>query len=528
MMLNFRHIGEWNPQLLRELKSRLNWRNGSIAMAVSVVGQLLLLLSQFSKLPGNSQPKYMNSGYCLTIMVDECDNDSFGNVLVNWPQWWTDVSVNISWLMFLGLFVGGVYSLASSFSQEEKRGTLDFIRLTPQKASTILLGKLFGVPILVYLGTALALPLQFHAVNQANISLIHVLSWDVLMVAVAFMLYLGAMLVTMWFKAQSILLAAAALLAAYQVISLGLYWSNRSYSIYSRSDVEWYGMVLGNRLSYYLVFTGLAIAGIYWLYQALERRYLQPQSTVLSKGQSYLWSLMFHLFAIGFFFSSYSYGDEAKNRLLFHVPFDFGRGNSSSSFGAVVLVTFGLFWLLLLVPVLLPSRQSLVEWSRHGSAKTHWLRSLVWDDKSPAVLAVAINMAIVSMVWLIAIALSPNRSSLPKMLLGCLITMTLVAIYSSIAHWVLFWPVNNRPAWITGIVGGLVFLPLVGAEFIPWIKDFLYLFSPFLWESIRNIPFFGVLLVWGLQLPVLAWLTMWLRKVLTKVGHSESYQNFVA
>jgi ABC-type transport system involved in cytochrome c biogenesis permease component len=526
MMLNFRHIGDWNPQLLRELKSRLNWRNGSIAMAVSVVGQLLLLLSHFSKLPGNSQAKYIDSGYCLS---PQCATDSFGNVLVNWPKLWTNVAVNISWLMFLGLFVGGVYSLSSSFSQEEKRGTLDFIRLTPQKASTILLGKLFGVPILVYLGTALALPLQFYAVDQGNISLIHVLSWDFLMLAVAFMLYLGAMLATMWFKAQSILLAAVALLAAHPVISLGFYWSDRSYlNIYSRVAVEWYGIVPGNRLSYYLVFTGLAIAGIYWLYQALERRYLQPQSTILSKGQSYLWSLTFHLFVMGFFFSNYSYGDGAKNRLLFHVPFNFGRGNSSSGFGEVVLVTFGLFWLLLLVPVLLPSRQSLVEWSRHGSAKTHWLRSLVWDDKSPAVLAVAINMAIISMAWLIASALSPNRSSLPKMLLGCLITMTLVTIYSSIAHWVLFWPVNNRPAWITGIVGGLVFLPLIGAVFIPWSKDFLYLVSPFLWNSIRSTPFFGVLFIWGIQLTVLAWLTMRLRKVLTKVGRSESYQHFVA
>jgi hypothetical protein len=525
-MLNFKHIDDWNPQLLRELKSRLNWRNGSIAMAVSVVGQLLLLLSQFSKLPAGFQAKSTDNSYCLAIVdkiINKCATDSFGNVLVNWPKWWTDVSVNISWLIFLGLFVGGVYSLASSFSQEEKRGTLNFIRLTPQKASTFLLGKLFGVPILVYLGTALALPLQFYAVDQANISLIRVLSWDILMVAIAFMLYLGAMLATMWFKAQSILLSAAALLAAYQVMSVGLYWSRSN----SRTDLEWYGMVLGNRLSYYLVFTGLAIAGIYWLYQALERRYLQPQSTVLSKGQSYLWSLMFNLFAMGFFFSHHIDGNGAKTSLLFHVPFSF-RGNSSSSFGEVVLVTFGLFWLLLLVPVLLPSRQSLVEWARHSSAKTHWLRSLVWDDKSPAVLAVAINMAIISMAWLIAIALSPNRSSLPKMLLGCLITMTLVTIYSSIAHWVMFWPVNNRPAWITGIVGGLVFLPLIGAVFIPWSKDFLYLVSPFLWNSIRSTPFFGVLFIWGIQLTVLAWLTMRLRKVLTRAGRSESYQHFVA
>jgi hypothetical protein len=522
-MFNFNRIGDFNPQLLRELKSRLSWRNGLIAVAISAICQLLILLSQYSKLPTQPQIGYQNSKYCMAVLKSKCTIDNFGNILINWPQWWAEVSVNVSWLMFYGLFVGGVYLLASSFSQEEKRGTLNFIRLTPQKASTIFVGKLLGVPILVYLGTALALPMQFYAAHQAHISRLHVLSWDLSMLAMALMIYLGAILATMWFQTQSILLAVLALLAAYPIIYSSLHWYK------GRARWEWYGMAMGNHITSYLTFTGLATAGIYWLYKALERRYLQPKATVLNKKQSYLWSLMVHLFSMGFFV----YHEDLKysgiaGRLSFHAPLGFG--SSSDSFANSILAVFGLVWLLLLVPLLLPSRQSLVEWSRHGSAKTRSLHSLIWNDKSPAVLAVAVNVVIASIVWLIPVVLFTNRASLIQLLIGCSITLFLAAIYSSIAHWVLFWQVNNRPVWIAAIIGVLVLLPLLGPSIISFGMNIsenpVFLFSPFLWNSIRNVPIFTSLLICGLLVAVLGWLTLRLQRVITKVGRSESYQAF--
>jgi hypothetical protein len=529
-MFNFERIGDLNPQLLRELRSRLSWRNGLIAVAISAIGQLLLLLSQYSKLPENPQPTYPTNSYCMAVLDRKCTTDSLGNILINWPKWWAEVAIGASWLMFFGLFVGGVYLLASSFSQEEKRGTLNFIRLTPQKASTIFLGKLLGVPILVYLSTALALPLQFYAANQAHISRLHVLSWDIFMGAMASVFFLGAMLATMWFRAQSILLAAGAIFATSQVIFNSLHWHEDSYS---RGGYEWYGLVLGNRLSYYLVFIGLAMVGVYWLYKALERRYLQPQATVFSKGQSYLWSLMFHLFLMGFYVDSSSHKALGINhRLSFHLPFNFGGDSSGTYLGNNILTVFGLVWLLLLVPLLLPSRQSLVEWSRHGTAKAHSLRSLIWHDKSPAVLAVAINVSIASMVWLTPIVLFTNRLYLTKILLGCFITIVLAAIYSSIAHWVLFWQVNNRPLWIAGIVGALLCSPVLGATVISFgistSKNPLFLFSPFVWTSIKAVSTPITLLICGLLAMVLSWLVLRLQRVIAKVGRSESYQNFAA
>uniref|UniRef100_A0ACD5H3E0 Uncharacterized protein n=1 Tax=Desertifilum tharense IPPAS B-1220 TaxID=1781255 RepID=A0ACD5H3E0_9CYAN len=44
-------VGEWNPQLFRELKGRMKSRNIAIAVAVSLLTQLLVLFSFYQKLP---------------------------------------------------------------------------------------------------------------------------------------------------------------------------------------------------------------------------------------------------------------------------------------------------------------------------------------------------------------------------------------------------------------------------------------------------------------------------------------------
>jgi hypothetical protein len=518
-MISFDKIGDFNPQLSRELKSRLGWRNGLISIGISAITQLLLLLAYYSKLPQArdiDRLDYSAIGYCVKAIDGnrKCTLDSLGHILIDWPRWWSEVSYMLSWFMVCGLVLGGVYLLSSSFAQEEKRGTLDFIRLTPQPARDIFVGKLLGVPFLVYLGVALALPLQFYGVKQANISIVSVLSWDLLMAAVAVMLFMGAMLATMWFKAQSILLTAAAAAAMYPVIQLSLHWVIG----YSYSGIAWYGVISGNRLRFYLVFTALTGGGIYWLYQALKRRYLQPKSIVLSKAQSYSWSLLFNLFLLGFHWIIQS----STSQWQFDIPF---RGRNA--YGDLILAIFGSAWLILLVPMLLPSRQSLVEWARHGNLRTgQMLRSWLWQDKSPGTLAVAVNVAIAAGIWLIPCAFAVSHLELLEIFLGLLMMIALATIYSSIAHWVLFWPIANRQGWTIGIVAGLIFVPSIAAINIPGVRDVLYLFTPFLWNSVRSAPIGLSLLVLALQLVALAWLTFQLRKSLTKVGRSESFQHF--
>jgi hypothetical protein len=118
MLLNcVNRIGEVNPQLFREIKGRLNVRNVAIAITTSLLGQLLLLLYWYVSL----------NGYKLQVFA------------------------TLSAIILFALLVAGSYLLISDLAREERRGTLNFIQLSPQSAHNILIGKMLGVPILLYL-----------------------------------------------------------------------------------------------------------------------------------------------------------------------------------------------------------------------------------------------------------------------------------------------------------------------------------------------------------------------------------------
>jgi hypothetical protein len=540
-------LNQWdnlNPQLLREIKSRVNWRNSLMTIALSIVSQLLLIMSFVAKLP---QTPELGQYYCTDTSNSLCVTDRLGNILIDWPRWWEHVSVGFSWTMVYVLALGGVYLLASNFSQEERRGTLDFIRLSPQKAGTIIIGKFAGVPILVYLGVALALPLQLHAVHQAGISRLSVLSWDLLMLMVSLLLYGGAVLAALWFKAPAIMLTGAAACLVYLNAHYSMNWlASRHFPRF-----KWYALSLDNNLPYYWGFSILAAVGVYWLYQALERRYLKPKSIVLSKPQSYLWSFLYHLFLLGFCLCPGS-GSNAYQQAYqwgFNAPLGFGSyGYNDKSTSDAIVVLFGAAWLLLLIPLLLPGRQSLIEWARyhhlHRSTQPKqpnrsqrsepWLKSLILDDQSPAILAVALNVLIGFGVWMIPLlfnrVLVSDLYRAERLPIGIILTTLLMAIYSTVAHWVMFWRVNHRHYWMTGIIAGLICLPLIGVAIFSQntspVGNLLFLISLLLWTSLKEVNPLALLLVIPLLMCVLFFLTLRFRQVLVKVGRSESYQQW--
>ena len=47
----FNKLTDWNPQLFREIKGRWKLRNLGIAAGLSALGQLLLMLSSYQRLP---------------------------------------------------------------------------------------------------------------------------------------------------------------------------------------------------------------------------------------------------------------------------------------------------------------------------------------------------------------------------------------------------------------------------------------------------------------------------------------------
>jgi hypothetical protein len=300
-------------------------------------------------------------------------------------------------------------------------------------------------------------------------------------------------------------------------------WRNNvSAGPYTGRYINWYSLYVGNNLFSYLLLAGLTSTGIYWLYQAIQRRYLKPTATVLSKRQSYLWSAMYHVGMAGFAVFGFN---SVKLPL----------GLSSDSMVAPITSLFSFSWLMLLIPLLLPSQQSLVEWSRQRPVGNKKGRSLLADlighEKSPAMLAIAINIAIAATVWLPLIVMGGGYM-MPKVLLGIGLTTVLAVIYSTITHWVLFWKVNQRYAWMVGLVSGLVFLPPIFGMVLSAGGGDRYniplLFSPFLWGSLERTSGFISIIVFAFLVCVAAGLNLKLWRGLNKVGRSESFKNFKA
>ena len=126
-LLSLNLFKEWNPQLVREIKGRFRLPNILITIGISVLCQMIVFFRRLDGFPGiNINPRVVTE---LKLFY------------------------SISILAVFVLIVGGTYMLINDLATEERRGTLNFIRLSPQSAQSIFIGKLLGVPSLLYLGS---------------------------------------------------------------------------------------------------------------------------------------------------------------------------------------------------------------------------------------------------------------------------------------------------------------------------------------------------------------------------------------
>jgi hypothetical protein len=519
-------IGDWNPQLLRELKSRLQWRKVLMVLVLSIAIQGMLIGFQIQRLPTTSISVMNSLTYCQTAYEYNCALDAQKQPIIMWAKWWEDLAVYSSTVMFVSMIVLGVYFIASSFYQEDRRGTLDFLRLTPQDARSIILGKILGIPILLYLAVICVFPLQFYAVQHAHLSGLNVLTWDLAMLALSLLFYLGAVLITLWWKAIPIFVTILSLGLSVVMVRASLRWRGEFYE----NTLQWYGIQLGNHPFSFLLLAAMAGLGIYWLAKAVARRYHQPDASSLSRVQSYFWSLSYHLFLLGFCMI-YKYLP-GQRKLASHLSFDVPFYGGSNVFPHVFLI-LAVIWLLLLIPLLLPSKQSLLSWVRQ--VKQPWPQML-WDDRSPAILAMIANLGIGLMVWIVPFVIHYGGNYLSSMwlgiylvILGLIISVILMGIYSTVAHLGLFWQMRNARWWNLGVVTSLILLPILGGIVFEIMRfqfgKGIYLFSLFCWKSIDiqvGQPALGamivLLIIWG-------WLTLRLRSKLSAVGRSALAQH---
>jgi hypothetical protein len=281
---------------------------------------------------------------------------------------------------------------------------------------------------------------------------------------------------------------------------------------------------------------GCAIVS-YWVWQALERRYLNPTVTAISKQQSYLINLCLQIWIGGFALP-----------LMVADPDQYLKTRQLLSWLAIA----DFMALLLSIALLLPSKQALQDWSRHRRERNHqgrqfWQRDLVRDlianDKSPALLTIAINVGMAMAVWLpvsllvnikIPMGMKFDEWSMPgielKLAAGVCIAATLILIYGTIAHLGLFLKVKKQYVWIVAILGGLTILPLAAAIVLSpkqnptGLAAIFLLFSPFASVGLSQVSVVTIFTAFVAQLGVLTTLAHQLQRKLQISGRSQSQE----
>jgi hypothetical protein len=579
MMPNFiDKIGDWNPQLLRELKGRLKFSNVAIAVATSLLLQLVVFLYQLREFPDDRYS--LTNTYCRLSQVyqrqqnqtyQQSDRYQIPNLndlvaknicpqnQIDWQLWWRDhweyIFLTLSVIFVFTLLVAGTYLLINDLAKEESRGTLNFIRLSPQSETSILTGKLLGVPSLVYLVILVAVPLHLLAGRSAEIAFSYILSYYAILAASCIFFYSAALLfglISRLFSGfQPWLGSGAVLLFLFTVmgfasssssnilnnstawIRLFAPWDTINYlfpnllRVYNGSqlkNLEFFYLPLGTNVvsivGFHLLNLGLCSYGIL---QALKRSFRNPQASIISKGQSYVLVAFCQFMMWGFTLQSWNnsnFYEQVGPNLVF-------------------LAIYNLGLLFSLIAILSPHRQDVQDWARYrhqevSSRKSVW-RDLIWAEKSPALVAIAINLAIVTIPLVVWISITSvfdtdysqngaddNFNSL-KLLSAVALSISIIMIYATIAQLILVLKTPKRSFWAIGTIGTLTFLPPMILEFLgisSWKHPTVWLFSTFPWSALQYSEVTTIFMACLAQLSVLALLNFQLTKQVRLAGES--------
>ena len=528
-------VGDANPQIFRELKERLTPSNIAIVAIGSLIIQGLVLIYFHGQLPvfDPFDPKTteVSNYYCGFSTLRDGDYDRLcklggdGKFIINWQKWHADVFSCLSWILPFGLILGSVYLLVADLVLEEKRGTLNFIRLSPQSAQQIFVGKILGVPILVYIATVLMLPLHLYLGCSAGGNILFLGSWYLTIGALWFLLASAAVLYVLLGGFQAILTVIAVSYPLWMPIAAINSFASSTLTndlSFASVQISWFGIPFASNATLFNIFGTICFLGSsYWVWQVLERRYHSPTATIISKSQSYLANLCWQIWVAGFVIPVLVWSQD--------------NGVFSMSW----LTGMNFIALLLLIPMLLPSKQALQDWSRYRRERvTHqhrqfWRRELVQDlihnDKSPALLAIALNIGMATIFWIPVTVITSLRDPIDgiKTLAGIVLAASLILIYTTIAHLGLFFNVKNRKLGTIPLIGGTMLAPIIAAGLLSVshvpseLGAFLLLFSPFAAIGIAQGAGVSIFTAFVAQLGLLAVLTRQLQRKIQISGRSQ-------
>ncbi|MBW4453024.1 MAG: ABC transporter permease subunit [Nostoc indistinguendum CM1-VF10] len=576
MMLNLiDKIGDWNPQLFRELKGRLKFFNVAIAVATSLLLQMVVFLYQLREFPNDEYS--LTAKYCRLRQLYELRQsqvyqqsnqsqiDDFNHFLsknfcpvneIDWQLWWRDhweyIFLSVSVIFVFTLLVAGTYLLINDLAKEETRGTLNFIRLSPQSETSILTGKLLGVPSLIYLVILGAVPLHLWAGSSAKIAFGYIFSYYAILAASCIFFYNAALLFGLvsrsfsgfqpWLGSGAVLLflfTTMVLASSYNNVlnsstawlTIFAPWDTVNYLFPNLlhipngspiKNLKFFYLPLGKNIvsvvGFHLLNLGLCSYGIL---QALKRCFRNPQASIISKGQSYLLVAFCQVMMWGF---SLQYWQNNSN---FHGQFEPNL---------IFLAIYNLGLIFSLIAILSPHRQDVQDWARYrhqevSTRKSVW-QDLIWAEKSPALVAIAINLAIIIiplLVWISITSVLDTDNWLNsnfgrfKVLLAVALSVSIIMIYATIAQLILLLKTPKRSFWAIGTIGVVAFLPPMILGFLgisSWEYPTVWLFSTFPWAAIQYSGATTIFMAFLAELSVLALLNFQLTKQVRLAGES--------
>ncbi len=483
-------IGDWNPQLFRELKGRLSKKALSLVAIAAFLAQGTFYLSLRMTLPSagitttndyciGQAPADFDPNSHLIHNQNFCVIDAAGNLNLNWPLWWTNLFMTLSVVGFFVALLGGVYLLIQDLGKEQKAGTLNFVKLSPQSAQAIAIGKILGVPSLIYVGLALVFPLHFWAGLRGGIPLpLIFLFYGVITVSYGFF-YSGAALYSLVNPTQPALkawLATGGLfylmmgsttfllqenshignlmdgINLFNPLHMLVYLGQASaaseqlptFNYDSLADVSFFRVYLWQHGAIAgLIYLLLYGVGIYWFLQAFRRKFHYLNGTLLSKKQSYGLTALLTIFGLGF---------------TVQLPLGAIADHNDWLFNFLLLSLAGSCYLFTLMAVLSPSFQSLQDWSRYQ--KGQW-QDWLFGERSPAIGAVMVNVGIVTGAIALAVVVvvaSPYKLSFA---LGVVMQGLMVLLLCVVAQRILLKKGKRQGVGATIFVTSGVILPFI-------------------------------------------------------------------
>ncbi|MEB3282002.1 MAG: hypothetical protein VKK42_24090 [Lyngbya sp.] len=575
----FNQVGELNPQLFREIKGRFNRRNLALSIGLSLLAQLFVYFSFLSREASinfinlssqycNAQETYRQYEQQYTQIQNQLYSSPTGNLPINhealetklselnklmnancppdainlslwWRDYWTEVFMVLSVFGFFALIVIGTYMLINDLATEQRRGTLNFIRLSPQTYSSIFVGKILGVPSLLYLAIVLLIPYHIWAGTSAGIPLFEILSFYGIVLGSCAFFYSFSLLFGLmtagnsgfpaWLGSGSVLIFliianskpilqdSTDWLNLFCPSSILPYLIDPTHSSYlsfpfnhdNIQALKWFELPLGTSGTLILLFS-LFHFGVwtFWIWQGLKRCFHNPETTIFTKQQSYWITGCFTLVSLGFNVQHFELQDE------YYV---------TSAFLSNILL------FLVLIAALSPQRQTLQDWARYRrervNGKAHLMSDLIQGERSPAVVAIGLNLLIIVLLFGLTTLWVASPDERLIILFAVLLNASLIWMCASLGQLVLLMKTSKRVLWAAGTVGAALILPLIVFAFLgfePHQESFPFLFSPLSFVTVQYATVPLILTTIISQSLVTILLNLQLTRQLKKAGESTS------